>query len=122
MRVDATPTQAFTAGFELKGNASAGELLLFTPLGSTAAALRWAPGMASLRSGTQTLEFESLEALAIHATGTPLPVGALFDWLAGRPSRSAGWEADLTALADGRLTAQRTEPAPPAQLRLLLDR
>lgn len=122
VRLDATPPQAFSASFELKGTAQAGELTLFTPLGGTAAVLRWAPGAASLRSGTQTLEFESLEALSIHATGTALPVAALFDWLAGRASRAGGWEADLSALGEGRLTAQRLEPAPPAQLRVLLDR
>jgi outer membrane lipoprotein LolB len=34
----------------------------------------------------------------------------------------AGWKADLSLLNQGRLRAQRLEPPPPADLRLVLDR
>ncbi|MGE0333490.1 MAG: lipoprotein insertase outer membrane protein LolB [Ramlibacter sp.] len=122
LRLDSTPPQSFTAAFELKGRAEAGELALRTPLGNTAAQLTWAPGKATLRSGSDVQDFDSLDALAAHATGTPLPVAALFDWLAGVPTQAAGWSADLTELPTGRLQARRTAPAPAADLRLVLDR
>lgn len=122
LRLDSTPPQSFTAAFELKGRAEAGELALRTPLGNTAAQLTWAPGKATLRSGADVQDFDSLDALAAHATGTPLPVAALFDWLAGTPTQAAGWSADLTELPAGRLQARRTTPAPAADLRVVLDR
>ena len=122
LRLHSTPPQSFTAAFELKGRANAGELALRTPLGNTAAQLSWEPGKATLRSGSGIQEFSSLDALAAHATGTPLPVAALFDWLAGIPTQAAGWSADLSELPAGRLQARRTIPAPAADLRLVLDR
>ncbi len=123
VRVQGQQPQSFSAAFELKGHAGAGELALRTPLGNTAALLSWAPGRASLRSGSDLQEFESLDALAVQATGTPLPVTALFDWLAGTPTAAAGWEADLSELASaGRLQARRLTPPPEAELRLVLDR
>ncbi len=122
LRLDSTPPQSFTAAFELKGRAEAGELDLRTPLGNTAAQLSWAPGKATLRAGSDVRDFESLDALAAHVTGTALPVAALFDWLAGIPTTAAGWSADLADLPAGRLQARRTMPAPAADLRLVLDR
>lgn len=122
LRLDSTPPQSFTAAFELKGRAEAGELALRTPLGNTAAQLSWAPGKATLRSGSDIQEFDSLDALAAQATGTPLPVAALFDWLAGIPTQAAGWSADLSQLPSGRLQAHRAAPAPTADLRVVLDR
>lgn len=123
VRVDGQPPQSFSAAFELKGHAQTGDLALRTPLGNTAAQLAWAPGRASLRSGSQVQEFDSLDALVTHATGTPLPVAALFDWLAGTPTPADGWEADLSELQSaGRLQARRLAPPPAAELRLVLDR
>nr|WP_279343756.1 outer membrane lipoprotein LolB [Variovorax terrae] len=122
LQVDSEPPQSFSAGFELRGNAGAGELALFSPLGSTLAVLAWAPGSATLRDDKGTRSFDSLDALVAQATGTPLPIAALFDWLQGRDTPVPGWQADLSRRADGRLAARRTEPAPTAQLRLALDR
>lgn len=122
LRLDSDPPQSFTAAFELKGRPEAGELALLTPLGSTAAQLSWTPGKATLRSGSQVQEFDSLDALAAHATGTPLPIAALFDWLAGQPTKAAGWAADLSEMPAGRLQARRTTPPPVTELRLVLDR
>lgn len=114
--------QSFSAGFELRGGPQAGELTLTHPLGGIAAVLTWAPGRATLRSGQDLRQFPSLEALAEEATGAPLPIAALFDWLRGVAAPVAGWSADLSQLADGRLLARRTEPPPLAELRLLLER
>lgn len=113
--------QSFAAGFELTGNALAGELTLYTPLGQTAAALSWSSQTASLRSNGDVRYFESLNALIQQAVGTEIPVVALFAWLAGDNMALAGWSADLSHHASGRITARRTQPAPAAELRLVLD-
>ena len=126
VRVEPDPpssgAQAFSAGFELGGNATTGQLTLFTPLGSTAAALAWAPGTATLRSNGDIRQFESLDALLRNAVGTELPVEALFAWLRNENMTLAGWSADLSQHANGRIAARRLLPAPAAELTLLLDR
>lgn len=113
---------SFSAGFELKGAPQAGELTLTNPLGGTVAVLAWSPGHATLRSGGKSREFESLEALAQEATGAPIPIAALFDWLEGKATPVPGWQADVTQVAQGRLHAQRVDPPPTADLRVAFDR
>ena len=95
--------------------------MLYGPLGSTAAHLNWTPDAATLRSNGSVRQFNSLDALALQATGTNLPIAALFDWLAGRDVPVPGWQADLSQLGQGRLTARRTQPEPSAELRLILE-
>jgi outer membrane lipoprotein LolB len=114
--------QSFSAAFELTGTPLAGELTLFTPLGTTAAALTWSPQTAVMRSNGDIRTFESLDALIKQALGTDIPVAALFAWLAGDNAQVAGWRADLTQHAVGRITARRTEPMPAAELRLVLEK
>ena len=121
LRVDNQAAQSFFASFELSGHAQAGELLLSGPLGSAVADLQWAPHLAVLRSNGQTQSFDSLQALATQATGTPIPIGALFHWLRGESVQEDGWQADLSDLPQGRLLAKRTHPAPAAELRLILE-
>jgi outer membrane lipoprotein LolB len=121
LRFDSPDQASFFASFELSGSASSGELNLTGPLGTTVASLHWTPAGASLRSNGDTRQFASLDALAAEATGTPIPVAALFQWLRGRETTAAGWQADLSQLAEGRLTARRTHPEPVAELRLILD-
>jgi outer membrane lipoprotein LolB len=123
LQVEADPPQYSSASFELKGSAERGELSLFTPLGGTLAVMAWSPGSATLRdSSQQTRNFASLDALVAEATGTPVPVAALFDWLAGQATAVPGWQPDLSQLASGRLTARRSAPLPPVQLRVILER
>ncbi|MDR3455728.1 MAG: outer membrane lipoprotein LolB [Rhodoferax sp.] len=122
LKVDADQAQSFSAGFELKGNAETGELALYNPLGSTLAVLAWAPGSATLRSNDQTRSFDSLDDLVRHATGTAIPVAALFDWLQGINTPVPGWQADLSQLVTGRLVARRSMPTPTAELRLALEK
>ena len=122
LTVEGQANQSFSAGFELKGAPQAGELTLTNPLGGTVAVLSWSPGNATLRSNGTTRQFESLEALAQEATGAPLPVASLFDWLAGRPTPVPGWQVDVAQVAQGRLNARRTDPPPPADLRLVFER
>jgi outer membrane lipoprotein LolB len=122
LNVEGQASQSFSAGFELKGAPENGELSLFNPLGGTVALLSWSPGTATLRANGSTRQFPSLEALAQEATGAPLPVAALFDWLGGKATSIAGWEADVSQVAEGRLRARRSEPPPLADLQVLLDR
>jgi outer membrane lipoprotein LolB len=116
------PGQSFSAGFELRGAPEAGELSLYNPLGGTIAVLSWSPGVATMRANGSTRQFPSLEALAQEATGAPLPVTALFDWLSGKATPIAGWQADVSRVAEGRLHARRSDPPPPADLRVLFER
>jgi outer membrane lipoprotein LolB len=115
-------SQSFSAGFELKGAPDAGELTLTNPLGGTLAKLEWSPGRALLRANGGEREFPSLADLAQEATGAPLPVAALFDWLAGKATPIDGWQPDVAQVANGRLRAHRYAPPPQADLRVVFER
>lgn len=121
LRVDSPQPQSFNAGFELRGNAQDGQLSLFSPLGSTVAKMSWTPGDARLQADGKETRFASLAALTYQATGAELPVANLFHWLAGQPSATDGWQAELDKLADGRLVARRLQPPPAIELRLIID-
>ncbi len=121
LKVESTPVQALSANFDLQGNAQTGRLSFTSPLGSTLAQLQWGPGTAELLTGGSPQRFDSLDALTRHATGTELPVAALFSWLQGQPAEAPGWEADLSALPEGRLVARRLAPDIPAELKIILD-
>jgi outer membrane lipoprotein LolB len=122
LRVDSEPVQTFSALFDLHGTPERGTLTLTTPLGSTLAELRWSPGEALLDNGSETRRYASVDALIQAATGTTIPVGALFGWLAGRDDTVPGWRPDLTQLASGRLQATREAPLPRADLRVAFER
>ena len=122
LQVQDRPDQSFSAGFELRGKAPQGALTLFNPIGGTLAVLNWAPGSATLQSGGQLRQFDSVDALVVQATGSAIPAAALFEWLAGRNTAVPGWQADLSQLGEGRLRAQRQSPSPAADLRVVLDR
>ena len=121
LRVDTDPVQSMTAGFDLSGTAGAGELSLYTPLGSTLARLIWSAGTAELQWNGQRRNFDSMDALTKEATGTALPIAGLFSWLNGDPAQVAGWSADLQALGEGKLLARRDIPSPTVQLRLIFE-
>ncbi|WP_336691752.1 outer membrane lipoprotein LolB [Delftia acidovorans] len=121
LQVEDAQNQSFSAGFELLGTPQRGELLLFTPLGSTLARLLWEPGQASLQQGEERKTSDSLPALVQELTGSDLPIAALFDWLQGRATAAAGWQVDLSRMEQGRLSARRHDPQPPAALRIVLD-
>jgi len=114
--------QSFSAAFELRGTAQAGSLQLFTPLGSSAALITWAPGHATLQQGSETRSSPSLDALVRDTLGTALPVPAWFAWLQGQQQSAEGWSVDLSRHTDGRIAATRHTPEPQASLRLILDR
>ena len=121
LQVEGQQTQSFSASFELQGSPAQGELALLSPLGTLIARLQWEPGQARLSARGETQASSSLEDLLLQATGTPIPVAALFDWLSGTQTRADGWQADLGALDQGRLVAQRNDPTPRTTLRIVLD-
>lgn len=125
LRVESDRAQSeprlLSAEFELSGNPVAGTLTLYTPLGGTAVALSWSSQAVSMQTSGAIRYFDSLDGLIKEAVGTEIPVAALFSWLAGDNMVATGWNVDLSQYAGGRITARRTEPAPPAELRLVLD-
>lgn len=122
LQIEGQAAQSFSAGFELQGSAEQGALTLYTPLGGVVARLQWEPGRALLQSGSNTQSAASLDGLLEQATGAPIPVAALFAWLAGEHAPAQGWQADLSGLDQGRLVAQRHTPEPRATLRIALER
>ena len=133
--MQATPTrpaQSLSAGFELRGGAERGQMVLLSPIGTRLALARWAPGEVTLDSGEGPQAFASLAALAEAAFGESLPLAAWPDWLAGRPWPAAphalidggfeqlGWQVQTARLADGLLVARRATP-PQVSLRVRLD-
>jgi outer membrane lipoprotein LolB len=121
LKLEGDKPQAFSAGFELLGNPQTGSLTLTGPFGSTAALLSWVPGSATLKSGNDRQLFPDVDTLIAHVTGTPVPAQALFDWLNGKNTIIAGWQADLSQLAQGRLVARQPQPPQPAELRIVLQ-
>jgi outer membrane lipoprotein LolB len=121
VRVDSTPPQSFSAGFDLRGSATQGQLQLMSPLGNTLASVAWTPAGAELRQGDQVTRRGSLDELTTELGGTSLPVVALFDWLRGEPTEISGWQADLSRHPEGRVTARRINPPPGAELRVVFE-
>jgi outer membrane lipoprotein LolB len=122
LQVQSEPAQSFSASFELKGRPERGELSLISPLGSVLGVLRWSPGEAVLDSGNGKIQrFASVDELMAQATGAAVPLAALFAWLQGEPAGASGWSADLSRHKDGRISAKRSDPAPQADLRVVLD-
>ena len=120
LQIEGQASQSFSAMFELRGTAQAGGLVLLSPFGNRIAQLDWKDGHAQLLSGQDTRTSDSLDTLLQDVTGTRIPVTALFSWLKGTQASAAGWQADLTGIADGRLTARRDDPQPTATLRIAL--
>ena len=121
LQVQSDPPQSFFAGFELQGTPEKGELKLVSPIGSVVGVMRWSPGEAVLESGREVRSFASVDALLAQATGAAIPVTALFAWLQGTNTSQYGWTADLSQQSTGRITAKRVDPAPQAELRIVLD-
>lgn len=115
------PEQSFSAAFDLQGNAQQGSLIFFTPFGSTAAAIRWTPDLATLQANGESREFNGLSQLIEHLLGTEVPVPALFAWLEGQALASDGWQVDLSQRTHGKIVAHRQTPAPTAELRVMLE-
>lgn len=127
--------QGGAASFDLQGSPETGQLELSTPLGTMAARARWQPGLAVLQQADKEMRYEDMDALTRELLGEAVPVGALFDWLRGRPWPGAasqsradglpgfeqlGWTIDLSAIKDRLIKAQRLRPTE-VNLRARLD-
>jgi outer membrane lipoprotein LolB len=130
IKIDADPSrqkpeQQTSAGFTLVGNAAAGQLDLFTPLGGKAAQVVWTPQSATISNGNVGRNFPDLATALREVTGADIPTSSLFDWLQGKQDKalgaSMGWEADLTRLSEGRIVAIRPQPLPRIELRIVLE-
>jgi outer membrane lipoprotein LolB len=127
MQVEALPDapsterQSLSASFELSGAPEAGELRLFTPLGNTAAVIRWTRQSAALDARGGTREFAGLDELTQQVLGASVPAPALFAWLDGQQLAASGWQVDLSQFAQGLVAAQRVSPLPQARLRVVLE-
>lgn len=121
VRVDSEPVQAFSAAFELHGDARQGRLSLYSPLGGTVAQMRWSPTEARLSTDGKEQTFDSLAALTRQAVGTELPIAGIFSWLKGDAAGLDGWVTDSQHHPGGRLVARRASPPPTVELRLILD-
>jgi len=121
MTVQTQPPRAMSASFLLEGDARTGELLFYSPLGTTMASLQWNPLTSQLIQGHQQRRFDSIEHLTEELTGAALPINAMFDWLEGTHSAAPGWQVDLSAFADGSVVAKRSSPEPMVLLRIKLD-
>ncbi len=122
LQVQSEPPQTWSVGFELQGSEQQGELLLLSPIGTALAQLQWTTQSAQLVQGDRQWSGRNLDQLTQQLMGTALPLAALFDWLAGRPTVVPGWRVDVSQLAQGRVQAERQSPAPQATLRIVLDR
>ena len=94
IRVEATAdaaSRALNAAFELEGDAQVGKLSLASALGTMLAQVSWSPGRALLVTPQERSAYTDLDSLTEKLLGESVPVGALFDWLRGRPwpSRNA---------------------------------
>ncbi len=137
------PARSVSGQFELSGNASSGQLILTSPIGTTVARARWSdpqgsqgvPSKIELEADGGTTHYATLEDMMQRAIGDQLPLPAMFDWLAGRPWPFApvtagssqsfdqlGWHVDVSQFDDNRLIdAQRALPAPTLHVRVKLD-
>jgi outer membrane lipoprotein LolB len=122
LQVEGYDAQSFSAAFELRGNSRLGELVLLSPLGNRLAQLTWREGHAELISAQGSRTSPSLDALLADTVGAPLPVAAIFEWLQGQQASAPGWDADLSAVAQGKIFARRHSPLPAANLRIALTR
>ena len=136
VRVEGDASRSFSAAFDLQGRPERGLLALATPTGSQLAQAAWSPQRVELRTPQGSRRYADLAALAEDALGEPVPLQALFDWLAGRPWPGApsaprpggdgfeqlGWSVDTSRQADGLLVAERRGPdQPTVTVRIRLD-
>lgn len=135
--VENAPDRSFSAGFELTGDAQRGRLVLTSALGLQLGEALWTEQGAELVTAEGRRRYDSPLDLASDLIGEPIPLQALPDWLRGRPWAEAphtdlqppeqgflqwGWHIDRSGLAQDRMSAVRTEPAPAITVRARLDR
>jgi outer membrane lipoprotein LolB len=134
---DGAPPKSMNAAFELEGSARVGKLSLASPLGAQLAQVRWEPGHAMLVTPQRETPYDDLDRLTAEVLGESIPVGALFDWLRGRPwpgapsessrppadpgFRQLGWTVNLASFDEALVSARRELP-PVVTVRAKVDR
>ncbi|WP_293996795.1 outer membrane lipoprotein LolB [Sphaerotilus sp.] len=141
VKVEGDDARSFTAGFDLQGTDTRGQLALTSPIGTQVGRAVWQPGAVLWQSADGDRRFDNLDALAEEMLGEAVPLAALFDWMAGRPwlalpsrpltaadgvgaeagFRQLGWTVQTGRVADGVIVAQRRLPAPTLTVRIKLD-
>lgn len=131
------PAQSHSAAFELSGNEQRGQMRLLGPLGAQVALAEWSERGASLLDGNGGRDFPDMATMTSEALGESIPLGALMQWLQGKPWAGAphrplasatagfvqlGWSVDLGRWTDDALVeATRVDP-PGVSVRAKLDR
>jgi outer membrane lipoprotein LolB len=136
VKVEGDESRSFTAGFDLQGTDQRGQLALISPIGTQVGRAVWQPGHVVWQSADGDRRFETLDALSQALLGDVLPLGALFDWMAGRPwsgevsrpladtaggFRQLGWDVQTGRVTEGVIVAQRRLPIPTVTVRIKLD-
>ena len=122
LRVLEPNPEQFSANFELHGSAETGELVIYSPIGTTLAVARWTPQNAQLLQGQKVQDYVSMDALTKQLTGAAIPLQAMLAWLDSDGPELPGWQLNAENPAGGRrLYAKREAPLPALQLTLLLD-
>lgn len=140
VKVEGDEARSFTAGFDLQGTDQRGQLALVSPIGTQVGRAVWQPGLVLWQAADGERRFESLDELSQELLGDVVPLGALFDWIAGRPwheqpsrpltdttdgsatgFRQLGWNVQTGRAAEGVIVAQRRLPAPTVTVRIKLD-
>jgi outer membrane lipoprotein LolB len=137
VKVEGDEARSFTAGFDLEGTDQRGWLALVSPLGTQVGRAVWQPGSVVWQSADGDRRFETLDALSQELLGDVLPLGALLDWMAGRPwsgessrpltdttasgFRQLGWDVQTGRVREGLIVAQRRLPVPMVTVRIKLD-
>lgn len=122
VRVLLANPELFSANFELQGSPQRGELIIYSPIGTTLAVASWSEREALLKQGSSEKHFASMEELTMQLTGSQLPLQLLMSWLDTDGQSIKGWDIrSENAPAGRRIYAQRNQPLPPLQLTLLIN-
>jgi len=122
VRVLLANPELFSANFELQGSPQRGELIIYSPIGTTLAVASWSEREALLKQGSIEKRFASMEELTMQLTGAQLPLQLLMSWLDTDGQSIKGWDIrSENAPAGRRIYAQRNQPSPPLQLTLLIN-
>ena len=86
LTIESDPKQSFSAEFDLQGDEKEGAMQFYTSLGTTLAYAQWDREGATLLNAnhSDSLHFNSLQALSQKYMGASLPVDMIFAWANGQ--------------------------------------
>lgn len=122
LKVLQEPPEQFSANFEINGRPEQGELVLYSPIGTTLAVAHWSPDSAELLQGQKVQTFVSVQAMTQQLTGNSLPLPELLAWLDQDGAALPGWDLKSENTPNSRrVFAKRTSPRPMLELTLVID-